>query len=143
MRRNYLLTLFLIGGTALFLQLAWLIAPVHAQSCSHVTFRVDSTASLDRTAVCEAAQPWADKDIQTFVYITDQVTDNEGDWYQLLDAIETDAGFRSGENFDPNVLAFEASSSGDPWAATLTYGSNLFDTPLDQNESSRVQIANN
>ena len=60
-----------------------------------------------------------------------------------LDAIETDAGFRSGENFDPNVLAFEASSSGDPWAATLTYGSNLFDTPLDQNESSRVQIANN
>ncbi|MCA9996799.1 MAG: hypothetical protein KDE56_13660, partial [Anaerolineales bacterium] len=133
----------LLSLLILFLQLAWLITPAHAQSCSHVTFRVDSTASLDRTAVCDAAQPWADKGIQTFIYITDQVTDNEGDWYQLLDAIETDAGFRSGENFDPNVLAFEASSSGDPWAATLTYGANLFDTALDQNESSRVQIANN
>ncbi|MEM7112612.1 MAG: hypothetical protein AAF614_09265 [Chloroflexota bacterium] len=141
--KRLLSSILLLILLTLYLGLAWLVSPVAAQSCSHVTFQIDAAVSLDETAVCNAAEQWRDQGIQTFIYVTDVVTQSEDDWYVHLDGVETARGFRTGEAFDSNVLAYEVSTSGDTWASTLTYGSDLFDTPFDQNENQRLEIAEN
>ncbi|MCA9978061.1 MAG: hypothetical protein KC413_20010, partial [Anaerolineales bacterium] len=128
----------------LFLSLAWLIRPVQAQSsCSHVDFRLDTTLAVDQTAVCQAAQPWADEGVRIFVYLTDTPSANEDEWFSQLDQIETAEGYRNGTIFEKNVLAFEATTASNAgWSTTLTYGELLYDTPLDQEETAVTRLKN-
>ncbi|MEZ4641490.1 MAG: hypothetical protein R3E31_01915 [Chloroflexota bacterium] len=128
----------------LFLSLAWLIRPVQAQSsCSHVDFRLDTTLAVDQTAVCQAAQPWADEGVRIFVYLTDTPSANEDEWFSQLDQIETAEGYRNGTVFEKNVLAFEATTASNAgWSTTLTYGELLYDTPLDQEETAVTRLKN-
>lgn len=125
--------LWLIPFALLILTL--LAAPTAAQSpCRHVEFVLDTGLPLDQTAVCEAAQPWADEGIDVFIYLTDDRPAGEDEWFAQLDQIEATAGIRdlSSGGFDRNTLALEASTTQTAdWATTVTIGEALFNTPLD------------
>lgn len=117
-----------------------------AQSpCAHVDFRIDSALPVDRAAVCTAAEPWAERGINTFVYLTDADPGSEDAWFELLDQIEAEAGLRElggGDVFDRTTLALEATTgSNAPWAQTITYGEALFGTDIDSDAAAN-QIKN-
>ena len=135
-----------LTGLALVVVLTVLCAAsrAHAQPpCPHAEIRLDSSQEVDRTAICEAARPWADKGFRTFVYLTDRRTANEEDWFALLDEVETEAGIRGPDGFDKNALAFEASTATDlSWVYSITYGELLYDTPLDTDGTTLFRIQN-
>jgi hypothetical protein len=111
-----------------------------AQSpCSHVLFRIDSTTAVDKQAICDAAAPWSEEDIMLYVYLTDVIPENEDAWFALLDQVEIDAGLRMpgiDDSFERSALAFEASArSGVPWTNTITFGEDLFNSNLDNNQT--------
>lgn len=141
MKKIYLLLFGLVAAAAALLP----SSAVHAQSpCAHVTFRLDTAEPLDQQAVCRAAEPWNEQGIRIFVYLTDVQPASEDEWFALLDRVEAEAGFRDlsqSDVFSTNLLALEASTANAPFAATLTYGERLFDTPLDRNEGQRIQLA--
>lgn len=129
----------------LFWGLAWASRPAQAQTaCNHVDFLVESTsADLDRQAVCDAAQPWAETGTRIFIYLTDAPAANEAEWFAQLDQVETAQGYRSGDIFEKNILAFEATTASNAgWAVTLTYGELLYDTALDQDETAVTRLKN-
>ncbi|MCA9968994.1 MAG: hypothetical protein KC425_02205, partial [Anaerolineales bacterium] len=128
----------------LWLTLASAVRPARAQAaCGHVDFLVEGGAALDRAAICEAAQPWADDGIRLFVYLTDVDPGSEDAWFAQLDEVESAMGYRAGEIFDRSLLALEATSgSSASWAVTFTYGEALYDTPLDQDETAVTRLKN-
>ena len=140
MRRQYVFLTLLV-----FLAIWVLARPGRAQSpCPHVDFRLDTTLSVDREAVCTAAKAWAERGIEIFVYLTDESFASEAEWFEQLDRVEAEAGIvgtGQEDSFNRNTLAFEASTaSNTPWAYTLTYGERLFDTNLDEDDAAVDQI---
>ncbi|MCI0399537.1 MAG: hypothetical protein L0322_32030 [Chloroflexi bacterium] len=108
------------------------------QTCANGTFvRLDTRHRVDVDAICAAAQPWQDKGIDIFIYLTDFRPSSENDWFDHLDAVEVDAGLispdRTIDNFDPDTLALEATINATPQVGiTVTFGEELFGTSLDQ-----------
>lgn len=108
--------------------------PALAQTCPHAIIRIESSQSVDQTAICNAAQPWAAAGVEVFVFLTDVQPENEEAWYRLLDGVEAEAGLRDltqVDSFDLNAIAFEATTAPVPFNVSLTYGEDFYDTPLD------------
>ncbi|MCP4423514.1 MAG: hypothetical protein GY803_03385, partial [Chloroflexi bacterium] len=142
MKRHILIFTFLLFAVSGW---SW---PVQAQSpCAHVSFRLDTAVSIDKHAICEAAQPWADDGYRIFIFLTDDSPASENDWFTLLDLVEAEVGLRDlsqADSFSHNGLAIEASTASvAPWSPTITYGTWLFDTNLDANETNLTQLKDN
>jgi hypothetical protein len=127
----------LIGAVA-----AWGAIGVYAQpACPYANIRLDTTQAVDVEAVCDAAQPWAEKGFRVLVFLTDHRPGGEEAWFDFLDQIEVAAGLRDASSFDVTGLAFEASTATDlSWAYSVTSGENLYDTKLDKDEQAISRI---
>jgi hypothetical protein len=114
----------------------------HAQPpCPHADIRLDTEQAVDVDAICDAARPWADVGIRILIFLTDHRPASEDDWFALLDQVEEEAGVRSPDGFDKNVLAFEASTASDlSWAYSVTYGELLYDSPLDTDDAAIFRV---
>lgn len=115
--------------------------PAHAQEpCPYATLRIDTAQPVDTDAICTAAEPWADDGFRVLVVITDIRAGSESDWFNYLDTVEADAGFRDPNTDDAflrNGIAFEASTAIDvPWGTSLTFGERLFGSSLDTDAAS-------
>jgi uncharacterized protein (UPF0335 family) len=127
-----------LGLAALLIAIAsmgWM-APAMAQACPYATLNLATERSIDANLLCQAAQPWSDREFQVLVYITDQTSVSEDAWFDHLDQIEANAGLRDpsqSDVFARDGLSF-AASTGNPrlWAVTVTYGEDLYDRPIDR-----------
>ncbi|MEM9001979.1 MAG: hypothetical protein AAGE59_00495 [Cyanobacteria bacterium P01_F01_bin.86] len=140
---SQLRSLLLLG---LSLAMVW-ESPTRAQdTCRYATIRVDSIQYVDQSAVCEAAKPWADSGYEVLVFLTDARPANEDAWYTLLDRVEVEAGLRDlnqADSFDLNGIALEVTTAIDlPYAVSVTYGEDLYNTPLDTNAAALDAIKN-
>ncbi len=122
--RILLITLFLWLGTR----------PAFAQTCSTADIVLDTTQTVDIDAICDAAEPLADAGYIVLVYLTDFEPADEDSWYERLDEIEIETGFREAATggFFINGYALESSVvSSEEWAHTLTLGDQFIGTDLD------------
>jgi len=110
-------------------------------ACPHADIILDTDQTVDGDAICDAARPWADEGIRILIFLTDYRPTSEDDWFALLDQVETEAGVRSPDGFDKNVLALEASTASDlSWAYSVTYGELLYDSPLDADDAAIFRV---
>ena len=111
-------------------------------ACPYADIRLDSAQAVDVGAVCDAARPWADDGFRVFVLLTDYRPGSKDEWFDYLDQAEIEVGIRGADDYyDPNALAFEASTATDlMWAYSVTYGENLYETPLDEDDRALAQI---
>ncbi len=120
-------------------------SPARAQdTCPYATIRIESVQYVDQAAVCEAAKPWADSGYEVLVFLTDTRPDSEDAWFSVLDQVEAQAGLRDltqGDSFELDGLALEATTATDlPYAVSITYGEDLYNTPLDTDDAALDRI---
>ncbi len=127
-----------LGLAALLVAIAsmgWM-APAMAQACPYATLRLETDYLVDANLLCQAAQPWAEKNFRVLIYVTDETPVSEDTWFDWLDAVEVDAGLRDPSQddlFAENGLSFAASTNSPAfWAVTVTYGEDLYDRPIDR-----------
>ncbi|MHB0878573.1 MAG: hypothetical protein ACYC5O_21250 [Anaerolineae bacterium] len=111
------------------------------QDCANADIRIDSTRyadSIDASAICAAAAPWAGDGFRVLIYLTDFAPAGESDWFAHLDEVESQAGLRDlsqADSFDRSGLAFEATTANAAYGYSITYGERLYDTPLDNDQA--------
>ena len=133
----------------LWLPLAMVLeSPVKAQdTCPYATIRIESVQYVDQAAVCEAAKPWAENGYDVLVFLTDTRPENEDIWYALLDRVEAESGFRDlgqTDSFELDGIALEITTATElPYAVSITYGEDLYDTPLDTNTAALETLKRN
>jgi hypothetical protein len=108
-------------------------------ACAYAILRLETSQPVDAEAICQAAKPWAEEGVQVFVLLTDYTPQNEAEWFDFLDQAEARAGVRDlslADSFDKNALSLAASTNNlASWGFTITYGEQLYDTPLDSNQA--------
>jgi len=106
-------------------------------SCPEVTIRNDSIQTIDTQAICDAARPFFDKNIQVYVYLTDRNPQTEDEWFAVLDEVQNSFGvydLRS-EIFTPSAFVVQATTiTNHPWGQNLTLGDDIYYTPLGEND---------
>ncbi len=121
-------------------------APALAQApCPYATLRLESAQPVDPGAICEAARPLAEKGLRILVYLTDQRTNSEEAWFELIDAVEAAEGFRDpnqGDIYARTGITLAASTNTSTlWGINATFGERLFDSRADrQFDQIRTQI---
>ncbi|MEO1297181.1 MAG: hypothetical protein AAFW75_15615, partial [Cyanobacteria bacterium J06636_16] len=123
-------------------------SPARAQdTCPYATIRIESVQYVDQAAVCEAARPWADSGYEVLVFLTDTRPESEDAWFSVLDQVEAESGLRDftqGDSFEFDGIALEATTATDlSYAVSITYGEDLYNTPLDTNEAALEGIKRN
>lgn len=105
-------------------------------SCPHATLLFDTTRSVDAGSICQAAEPLASRDLRVLVFLTDQRTNSEDAWFDLIDQAEVQAGFRDPNQADiyaRNGITLAASTDTSTlWGINSTFGEDLFDRPADR-----------
>ncbi|NJL98875.1 MAG: hypothetical protein HC924_08720 [Synechococcaceae cyanobacterium SM2_3_2] len=116
------------------LVLFW-VGPAVAQSCPHATLQIQTQQTVDARAICEAAEPLAQRNLRMLVYLTDQRAASEEAWYDLIDRAEIEAGFRDpnrADSYARNGVTLAASTDTSTlWGINATFGENLFDSRAD------------
>ncbi|MEL6384674.1 MAG: hypothetical protein AAFQ89_19885 [Cyanobacteria bacterium J06626_18] len=79
--------------------------------------------------------------------MTDTRPESEDAWFSVLDQVEAESGLRDftqGDSFEFDGIALEATTATDlSYAVSITYGEDLYNTPLDTNEAALEGIKRN
>lgn len=107
-----------------------------ATPCYYVHIRDDSTVlDVDLTRTCEAAKPFLEQGVETYLWLTDEMYGDQGSWFNRLDQIEMAFKIRRpGNSFSDTAFSIAVSSdTSQPWGANTTLGKLLQRTPLERN----------
>ncbi|NJL85314.1 MAG: hypothetical protein HC886_04020 [Leptolyngbyaceae cyanobacterium SM1_1_3] len=117
------------------------LSHTQAQTCPYAQIRVEAAVTIDHNAVCAAAQPWFQAGFQVLVYLSDRRPASAQSWSALLRLVEAETQLRTAtqNSLNPDAIAFAITLAADlPYSATITYGAQLANTPVD---SPRLEAA--